>query len=199
MGSGASRERLPEHLEALLSPVVSAVDLDLEKVEVTPAGRRRVLRVVIDRDGGIGLDEVTAASHAISAALDSSDVMGATPYVLEVTSPGVDRPLTAERHWRRATARLVRAELAGGEVVVGRVLEAGEADAVLEVAGSPRRLGYADVTAARVLVVCSRAGAVAPDDDPGEDDSGDEIEPDDREYDSGEDDSGDDDSGEEGG
>ena len=157
MGSGASRERLPEHLEALLSPVVSAVDLDLEKVEVTPAGRRRVLRVVVDCDGGIGLDEVTAASHAISAALDSSDVMGAQPYVLEVTSPGIDRPLTAPRHWRRAHGRLVRAELGGGEVVVGRVLETDEAGAVLEVAGAPRRLEFGAVTAARVQVEFSRA------------------------------------------
>jgi ribosome maturation factor RimP len=170
MGSGASRERLPEHLEALLSPVVSGVDLDLEKVEVTPAGRRRVLRVVVDCDGGIGLDEVTAASHAISAALDSSDVMGTMPYVLEVTSPGVDRPLTAARHWRRAVGRLVRAELTGGEVVVGRVFDAGEAAADLDVAGARRRLEYAEVTGARVQVEFSRAAA--EDDGDAEDEQG---------------------------
>lgn len=183
MGSGASRERLPEHLEALLSPVISAVDLDLEKVEVTPAGRRRVLRVVVDCDGGIGLDEVTAASHAISAALDSSDVMGATPYVLEVTSPGVDRPLTAPRHWRRAQGRLVRAELGGGEVVVGRVLQADESGALLAVTDPPRRLEYAEVTGARVQVEFSRAAAEADDGD----DEDDEID-DDTDDESGEED-----------
>ncbi len=185
MGSGASRERLPEHLEALLSPVVSAVDLDLEKVEVTPAGRRRVLRVIVDCDGGIGLDEVTAASHAISAALDSSDVMGSTPYVLEVTSPGVDRPLTAPRHWRRATDRLVRAELAGGEVVTGRVVETDDEGAVLEVSGSPRRVAFAGVTGARVQIEFSRPGVADPLDE-GEIDEGDEIDSDDEDEDSDE-------------
>lgn len=172
MNSGASRQplrsepRIPERLTGVLAPVVSATGLDLEGVEVTPAGRRRVVRVVVDRDGGVDLDDIATASHAISAALDEGDVLGAQPYVLEVTSPGVDRPLTEPRHWRRARGRLVRAVLAGGEVVTGRVLDAGEGAATLEVAGGPREIGYTAVTSARVEVEFSRVAEA----DLGEDD-----------------------------
>ena len=67
---------------------------------ITPAGKRRLLRVVVDRDGGLGLDTVAAVSTAVSAVLDERDPMGGSPYVLEVSSPGVDRPLTEPRHWR---------------------------------------------------------------------------------------------------
>ena len=177
MSSGAGRPlrvepRLPEHLAGLLGPVVSAVDLDLEGVEVTPAGRRRLLRVVVDRDGGIDLDDIATASHAISAALDASDAMGAQPYVLEVSSPGVDRPLTAPRHWRRARGRLVRAVLAGGEVVLGRVADVGDGTAVLDVDGAPRELAYAAVSSARVQVEFGRVAEADLGEDEGGDDEG---------------------------
>ena len=82
---------------------------------MTPAGKRRLLRVVVDRDGGVDLDDVAGVSTAVSAALDESDAMGGAPYVLEVTSPGVDRPLTAPRHWRRATDPLVKVATAEGD------------------------------------------------------------------------------------
>lgn len=161
MSSGADRQPLrreprPDELKGLLAPVVSAADLDLEGVEVTPAGRRRLLRVVVDRDGGVDLDGIAQASHAISAALDDSEVMGSTPYVLEVTSPGVDRPLSAPRHWRRARGRLVRAVLAGGGEATGRVLAADDDGATIGVDGRERRLAYADVTSARVQVEFGR-------------------------------------------
>ena len=94
------------------TPVVAERGLDLEDVQVTPAGKRRLLRVVVDQDGGVGLDSVATVSTAVAAALDDSDVMGGSPYVLEVTSPGVDRPLTQPRHWRRARSRLVEATVA---------------------------------------------------------------------------------------
>ena len=90
------------------SPWSTAQGLDLEDVVVTPAGKRRLLRVVVDQDGGVDLDTVAGVSTAVSATLDESDAMGGAPYVLEVTSPGVDRPLTAPRHWRRNRDRLVK-------------------------------------------------------------------------------------------
>lgn len=176
MSSGATRgplrgeARLPEQLTGLLAPVISAADLDLETVEVTPAGRRRLLRVVVDREGGVGLDHIATASHAISAALDDTDVMGGQPYVLEVSSPGVDRLLTAPRHWERAQGRLVRAVLAGGEVVVGRVLAADAAEASLECGTEVRILPYATVGSARVQVEFNRVAQA----DLGEDDAADE-------------------------
>ena len=91
-----------DRLTRLLEPVVHALDMDLETVRVTPAGRRRLLRVVVDGDGGVSLDTIALASRELSARLDTAAEMGELPYTLEVSSPGVDRPLTQPRHWRRA-------------------------------------------------------------------------------------------------
>lgn len=150
---------LPARLEQLLTPVVADAGLDLEGVEVTPAGRRRVLRIVVDRDGGIDLDGVADVAHAVSEVLDETDVMGAQPYVLEVTSPGTDRPLTEPRHWRRAVGRLVRAELADGTTRTARVLAADAEGVSLEGAGGPERVAYPAVQRARVEVEFGRAGS----------------------------------------
>lgn len=146
-------------LMGLLQPVVSDSGLDLEDVVVTPAGKRRLVRVVVDQDGGVGLDTVARVSTAVSAVLDESDAMGASPYVLEVTSPGVDRPLTLPRHWRRAADRLVKASLADGSTVTGRVLEADDDGMALDLDGTPTRYAYADVTSARVQVEFNRRPA----------------------------------------
>lgn len=103
-GSAATQNRLV----ALVSPVVEGGGYDLEELVLTPMGRRSLLRVVIDRDEGISLDDIAAMSHAVAHVLDDDEgVIGKAPYVLEVTSPGVDRPLTEARHWRRAVGRLV--------------------------------------------------------------------------------------------
>jgi ribosome maturation factor RimP len=100
---------------------VSALGLDLEAVDLSKAGKHRVLRIAVDRDGGIGIDDITDATRALSEVLDASDVMGSLPYTLEVTSRGVDRPLTLPRHWRRNAGRLVRLDLADGSSVEGRI------------------------------------------------------------------------------
>ena len=95
-------------LTGWIEPVVGAAGYDLEELVVTPAGRRSVVRVVVDRDSGVTLDDIAEVSRAVSAVLDENDGdLGRAPYVLEVTSPGVDRPLTEPRHWRRNTGRLV--------------------------------------------------------------------------------------------
>jgi ribosome maturation factor RimP len=95
-------------------PVVHALGMDLESVKLTTAGRRRLLRMVVDSDGGVSLDDAALASRELSVKLDASDVMGDMPYTLEVSSPGVDRPLTEPRHWQRAVGRLVRVPLTAG-------------------------------------------------------------------------------------
>ncbi|MGH3329491.1 MAG: ribosome maturation factor RimP [Streptomycetales bacterium] len=148
---------LRDRLVQLLGPVISSAGADLEDVEVTPAGKRRVLRVVVDRDGGVGLDDIAELSRNVSGVLDGSDAMGGRPYVLEVTSPGVSRPLTQPRHWRRARARLVAVQCAGGGEVVGRVVEADDDAATLDVGGATRRLPYSEVRRARVRVEFGRA------------------------------------------
>ena len=145
-----------DSLVTLLTPVVSAQGLDLEDVSVTPAGKRRLLRVVVDQDGGVGLDSVATVSTAVAAALDESDVMGGSPYVLEVTSPGVDRPLTQPRHWRRARTRLVEATLAEEGTVTGRVLDAVDDGVLLDVEGEQRLIPWPQLAAGRVQIEFNR-------------------------------------------
>jgi len=153
-----------DRLRVLLEPLVGAAGMDLEDVSVTPAGKRRILRVVVDADGGVSLDDVADLSRTLSDALDTADAMrGGGAYVLEVTSPGVDRPLTLPRHWRRACTRLVKASLGTGAEVVGRVTEAGEDTVVLDVGGQARTLSYAEITRATVQVEFNRdTGADLP-------------------------------------
>src|ERR1700680_299663 len=100
-----------ERLTTVLEPVIMAAGLDLESVRITAAGRRWLLRVVVDADSSPGLDEIALLSRSVSAELDTSGVMGQAAYTLESSSPGVDRPLTEPRHWRRAVGRLGYAPL----------------------------------------------------------------------------------------
>jgi len=146
----------PDSLDEVLRPAASALGLDLEEVTVSAAGRRRLLRVVVDKDGGVTLDDVAEATRSFSRELDGSDVMGEHPYTLEVTSPGLDRPLTAPRHWRRAAGRLVQVTDGDGRTVLGRVREVEDASVSLDVDGSPRQVRYAEVAKARVQVEFNR-------------------------------------------
>ena len=135
---------------------LSALNLDLEAVELTPAGKRRVLRVAVDRDGGVTLDDIADATRAVSGVLDDTDLMGETPYTLEVTSRGVDRPLTEARHWRRNRDRLVRVSLLDGTQITGRVGDSDDTGVTLDVDGTPRRLGYDEVGKALVQIEFNR-------------------------------------------
>jgi ribosome maturation factor RimP len=111
---------------------------------------------VVDQDGGVGLDSVATVSTAVAAALDESDVMGGSPYVLEVTSPGVDRPLTQPRHWRRARTRLVEATLAEEGTVTGRVVDAADEGVLLDVGGEQRLIPWPQLTTGRVQIEFNR-------------------------------------------
>jgi ribosome maturation factor RimP len=142
-----------KRLAGMIQPVVAAAGLDLESVRVTAAGKRRLLRVVVDGDQGVSLDETADVSREVSALLDASNVMGEVPYTLEVSSPGVDRPLTEPRHWRRAARRLVRVKVAGAGagkgtgagIVQGRVLAADGAGVTLDVDGARRAFTYGEL------------------------------------------------------
>jgi ribosome maturation factor RimP len=143
-----------------MGPVVAAAGLDLEDVAVTPAGRRKVLRVAVDRDGGVSLDEVAQVSQQLSEVLDAADAMGGQPYVLEVGSPGVGRSLVHERHWRRAVGRLVSATLTDGSSVEGRLLAVDADGGWFDAPGGDRRVVYAEVVRARVEVdLSARTGS----------------------------------------
>ena len=139
-------------LQQVIEPVVTSEGLDLEELELSQAGRRSRLRIIVDADGGVDLDRCAEVSRHISKVLDDAGVMGEHAYTLEVSSPGVSRPLTLPRHWSRATGRLVRAVLHDGGDVTGRVVSAGDHSAVLDVDGGSRELAYADVRRAKVQV-----------------------------------------------
>jgi ribosome maturation factor RimP len=136
----------------VIGPVIAAAGMDLESVRVSAAGRRRLLRVVVDSDRGVSLDDAAAISRKLSAALDAAPVMGDFPYTLEVSSPGVDRPLTDPRHWRRAVGRLVQVTAADAGPISGRVLAADSDGVTLDVAGDHRRFGYAALGAGAIQV-----------------------------------------------
>lgn len=155
-----------EELAAVLEPVIAAAGLDLEAVRITRAGRRRLLRVVVDADGGIGLDEIAEVSRDVSAYLDRSQMMGEEPYTLEVSSPGVDRPLTQPRHWRRARGRLVAASRTAGngerpQAVQGRVISASDYGVALEIDGQRHDFAYAELGPGRVQVEFGKLGDTA--------------------------------------
>src|SRR6202012_3217982 len=116
-------------LAGLIEPALAAAGMDLESVRMTIAGQRRLARRVVDSHQGVSLDEAADVSREISAVLDASNALGDVPYTLEVSSPGVDRPLTEPRHWRRARGRLVRVKVTGEGSVEGRLLAA-DADGV---------------------------------------------------------------------
>ena len=154
----------------------------LDAVTVSPAGKRRVVRVVVDHvlpDEGItdwptdplSLDEVADVTHAINAALDAGDVMGEAPYTLEVTSPGVTRPLTERRHFRRNVGRLI-CIVGAGETVTGRLLRVTDDALTLHVAGTKKspphdvELALGDVGRGEVQIEFNRKDAAGdePDD-----------------------------------
>ena len=131
-------------LQALAEPIVAASDCDLEDVVIRPAGRRLLVRLVVDhRDGALTLDLVASISRDLARVLDDSTVLGQAPYVLEVTSPGVDRPLRTARHWHRAVGRIVLVTPTDGEPLEGRVLAADDTRATLDVDGEPRVVEFA--------------------------------------------------------
>jgi len=170
-------------LARVLAPVVHAAGADLESVRISSAGRRRLLRVYVDADGGVGLDKIALISRELSARLDATGAMGEAPYTLEVSSPGVDRPLTQPRHWRRATGRLVKVTLvAAGQdgaaaqdgtaaaasppppagrpaEVEGRVVTASGHGVTLDIGGERREFSYPELGPGRVQVEFGRLAA----------------------------------------
>jgi len=151
-------------LTAIIAPVVAPLGLEVDDVDVLKAGGRRLVRVRLDGDGprGIGpdMDQIAGASKIISEALDSAD-MGQQPYVLEVSSRGVDTPLTRPVHFRRNRGRLVSARLRDGSSLTGRITAADDQTVTIEVdGGTTRQIGLGDVAKTVVQVEFNR-----PDDD----------------------------------
>jgi ribosome maturation factor RimP len=146
-------------LRGLLEPVVTAAGFELDALDVRTTGRRHTVRLVVDSDSGVGLDDIARLSRRASDELDQHEHLVGGSYTLEVTSPGVDRPLTIPRHWRRAHLRLVAVRPHEGETFRGRVGDAGDEAVVLLVDGALRQVRYADVAHAAVEVEFAPAPA----------------------------------------
>jgi ribosome maturation factor RimP len=152
-GAGAgAREDIMGRLEPVVAEAVGTLGFDLEALDVTVAGRRRLVKVVVDADDGVELDLLSEVSRVVSAALDANDDILASAYTLEVTSPGVDRPLTKPRHWRRAKLRLVKIRKHDGIEFTGRVGAADDGGVDVLVDGTLRRVDYAGVARAAVEI-----------------------------------------------
>lgn len=143
-------------LVALLEAPIASLGFDLEAVDLTSAGKRSVLRVAVDQDGGISMDDIAEVTRLVSDLLDADDVMGQSPYTLEVSSPGVDRPLTLPRHWRRNTERLVNVTLTDGETLTGRVVSNDDESVVLRMddkrTDSNRSVAFGDIAKAKIEI-----------------------------------------------
>ncbi len=152
-------------LRAVVDDVVSRAGYDLEDLTVVAAGRRRLLRVVIDSDGGVDLDDAAAVSRDISAeldALEATDPMGQAAYTLEVTSPGIGRALSLPRHFRRARGRMLAVTTTDGRSLTGRVRTALATEVELLTGSSgtePLTLRYDSIAKARVEVEFSSPSA----------------------------------------
>jgi ribosome maturation factor RimP len=184
-------------LRTVIEPVVVRAGYDLEDLSVSRAGRRHVVRVIVDADGGINLDAVAEVSRAVSTALDEAEESGgdlvAGEYQLEVSSPGVDRPLTLPRHWRRNVGRLVKVTVrgaglpgqrgeqpAGDRQVTGRVVEADAEHVVLETEAGPADFGYPELGPGRVQVEFGRLDEIQEPDEAEIDDDDDDVEDEER-------------------
>ncbi|MFG2996183.1 ribosome maturation factor RimP [Streptomyces sp. NPDC048340] len=151
-----------DRLRGLLEPLVAAKGLDLEDIEMSKAGKRRMLRIIVDSDEGVELDACAELSREVSDLLDETDVMGEDEYVLEVSSPGADRPLTEHRHYVRAIGRLVKFQLEPGGEVIARIIDIDDEGMDLEVPGvkgrkaTARRIAFTDIAKARVEIEFNR-------------------------------------------
>ena len=146
-------------ITSLVAPSLASCGLEIDRVEVLPAGHRKVVRIFLDGDGpkgrGPSLDEIADATRTISAVLDDAPAMGVHPWTLEVSSRGVSRPLTEEKHFRRNVSRLIALQTPDGPLN-GRILAGAEGRLTLEVDGAQKSLPLAQVSGAQVQVEMNR-------------------------------------------
>jgi ribosome maturation factor RimP len=166
-----------DRVTAVVQPVVATAGYDLEDLAVSRAGRRHVVRVTIDGDRGVSLDDIADVSRAVSAALDAAEEAEGDllpgEYELEISSRGVDRPLTLPRHWRRNVGRLVKVSAAGRQVTA-RIKAAGDEGVTLDVDGTVQEVAHADLGPGRVQLEFTRWGEVEGADEDDEIDEEDE-------------------------
>ena len=137
-----------EDISAAITPALEALGFYLEDVTITSAGRRSMLTVIVDGDTHLSLDQVTSATKAIGEIVESIQSLGETPFTLEVTSPGLDRPLTKVRHWQKNINRLVKVVLLDGSEIKGRIKDVNEVSATVD----EKNINYSDVKRATLEI-----------------------------------------------
>jgi ribosome maturation factor RimP len=137
-----------EDISAAITPALEALGFYLEDVTITSAGRRSMLTVIVDGDTHLSLDQVTSATKAIGEIVESIQSLGETPFTLEVTSPGLDRPLTKVRHWQKNINRLVKVVLLDGSEIKGRIIDVSEVSARVD----EKNINYSDIKRATLEV-----------------------------------------------
>ena len=143
-----------EDISAAVTPALSALGFYLEDVTITSAGRRSMLTIIVDGDTHLSLDQVTSATKAIGEIVESLQSLGDTPFTLEVTSPGLDRPLTKPRHWRKNIDRLVKVVLLDGKEIKGRIKATSEDSATVD----QSEINFAEIKRASLEVEFKQVG-----------------------------------------
>ena len=151
---------LTDQITELIEPAVSAQGFFLEEVQLVSPGKHRIVTCIVDGEVALNLDQVTSVSRVISELLDESPIMGDTPFTLEVTSPGIDRPLTKPRHFAKNQDRLLKVTKTDGDVVTGRILSNSDNDVTLTVDIKKESvevvIAYADIKRAVVEIEFNR-------------------------------------------
>ena len=137
-----------EDISAAITPALEALGFHLEDVTIISAGRRSMLTVIVDGDTHLSLDQVTSATKAIGEIVESVQSLGETPFTLEVTSPGLDRPLTKVRHWQKNINRLVKVVLLDGSEIKGRIKDVNEVSARVD----EKNINYSDIKRATLEI-----------------------------------------------
>ena len=137
-----------EQVLAVITPAIESLGFYIEDITITSAGKRSMLTVIIDGDTHLSLDQVTVATKAISEIVENLPTLGNNPFTLEVTSPGLDRPLTKPRHWRKNQDRLIKIVLTDGKEVMGRIKDSTEASVTVD----DQTINFADIKRATLEV-----------------------------------------------
>lgn len=152
-------------ISELIAPAVTKAGYFLEEVHIANPGNHRIITCIIDGTSPLNLDQVTEISRLISALLDEATFMDDSEFTLEVSSPGLDRPLTQERHWKKNLTRLIKVISNDGTELIGRLKEYDDVKATLieniKGRGKSHVVAFADIKRAVVEVEFNRKGELS--------------------------------------
>ena len=143
-----------EEISAVITPAINALGFYIEDVTITSAGRRSLITVIVDGDTHLSLDQVTVATKAISEIMETISAVGDNSFTLEVTSPGLDRPLTKARHWQKNINRLIKVVLLDGSEIKGRIKNVNEVSATVD----EKNINYSDIKRATLEIEFKQVG-----------------------------------------